>query len=289
VIPKGMLRTTTLFALFALAVAALNAGALAALVRLASNNPTVSHVVGIPFVAAVLLYLNRDVIFARPRPSVGIGSGIAAAGLVVARGARAFGDGPDLLALAIAGLVVSWIGGFVAFYGVASARAALFPLLFLVFMIPLPSVVVDAATGFLKAGSAEAVAGLFRLTGTPFYREGFVFSLPTVVIEIADECSGIRSSIALFMTSLIAGYTFLQNGWAKTLLALAIFPAALLKNAIRIVTLSLLSIHVDPSFLTGQLHHEGGVVFFLLALGLLTPLFVSLRWFERSRKPAVAR
>jgi exosortase len=277
-----LLRTTTLFALFALAVAALNAGALATLVRLASDNPTVSHVVGIPFVAAVLLYLNRDVIFAASRPSVAIGSGIAGLGLAMALGARALGNGRDLLALAIGGLVVSWIGGFVAFYGLQSARAALFPLLFLVFTIPMPSVIVDAATRFLKTGSAEAVAGLFTLTGTPFYREGFVFTLPSAIIEIADECSGIRSSIALLLTSLLAGHSYLHRPWTKAILVLAIIPAALLKNGIRIVSLSLLAIHVDPSFLTGQLHHEGGVVFFALALALLAPLFVLLRRFEES-------
>jgi exosortase/archaeosortase family protein len=56
-----------------------------------------------------------------------------------------------------------------------------------------------------------------------------------------------------------------------------ILPIAVIKNAIRIVALSLLAMHVDQSFLTGQLHHEGGFVFFLLALGLLAPLFVLLK------------
>jgi hypothetical protein len=58
---------------------------------------------------------------------------------------------------------------------------------------------------------------------------------------------------------------------------------AILKNAIRIVALTLLSIHVDPGFLTGQLHHEGGIVFFLLALALMTPILLLLRGFELPR------
>jgi len=144
-------------------------------------------------------------------------------------------------------------------------------------MIPIPTVVMDGATQFLKNGSSEAVAGLFTLTGTPFHREGFVFSLPSFVIEIADECSGIRSSIALLLTGLLAGHQFLRKPWTKIVLVLMILPIAVIKNAIRIVALSLLAMHVDPSFLTGQLHHEGGFVFFLLALGLLAPLFVLLK------------
>jgi exosortase len=142
---------------------------------------------------------------------------------------------------------------------------------------------VNGATEFLKSGSTEAVAGLFTLTGTPFHRQGFVFALPNFVIEIADECSGIRSSIALLLTGLLAGHRFLQSRWMRVALLLVILPVAVIKNAIRIVALSLLAMHVDPSFLTGQLHHEGGFIFFLLALGMLAPLFALFRWYESSR------
>ena len=100
--------------------------------------------------------------------------------------------------------------------------------------------------------------------------------LPKFVIEIADECSGIRSSIALLLTSLMVGHMFLRTWWKKALLVAAIFPMAMLKNGIRIVSLSLLASYVDPGFLTGQLHHDGGIVFFLLSLALLAPLFLLL-------------
>jgi exosortase/archaeosortase family protein len=60
----------------------------------------------------------------------------------------------------------------------------------------------------------------------------------------------------------------------------AVLPMTVLKNGIRIVSLSLLAMYVDPEFLTGQLHHEGGMVFFLLALALLTPVLVVLRRLE---------
>ena len=56
-------------------------------------------------------------------------------------------------------------------------------------------------------------------------------------------------------------------------------PLTILKNGIRIVTLSLLAIHVDPGFLTGQLHHDGGVLFFLLTLAMMAPV---LAWLRRS-------
>ena len=161
-------------------------------------------------------------------------------------------------------------------------------MLFLGFTIPIPQPVLDVAVAVLKKGSTEAVAGLFTVTGTPYHREGFVFSLPTFAIEVADECSGIRSSIALLLTSLLAGYMMLTSPWKKLLLVLVILPLTIFKNGIRIVTLSLLAMHVDPEFLTGQLHHEGGIVFFLLALVLLFPLFAVLRKSETVRNPGVS-
>ena len=177
----------------------------------------------------------------------------------------------------VAGLVVSWVGGFLLFFGRDAARAALFPLLFLAFTIPIPEPVIDSATQVLKNGSTETVAGLFTLTGTPYHRDGFVFALPGFFIEVADECSGIRSSIALLLTGLLSGHVFLRDSWAKTCVIAAVLPITILKNGIRIVTLSLLAMHVDPGFLTGQLHHEGGIVFFLLGLLILAPILVLLR------------
>jgi len=280
-------RQHLVFGVFAVGVALLNVGSLQALTELALADSTVSHVIVIPAVTLALVYSDRDIIFRTHRPSPLIGGAALLAAVTVAVLGRVVPDSPAAsLTVMIASLVVSWIAGFVMFYGLASARAALFPLGFLALMIPMPSAVVDGATEFLKTGSTEAVASLFTLTGTPFHRQGFVFSLPSFVIEIADECSGIRSSIALMLTGVLAGHRFLQRPWTKIALVLLILPIAVIKNAIRIVTLSLLAMHVDPSFLTGQLHHEGGFVFFLLTLGLLAPLFALLRWSETSRSSA---
>jgi len=275
---RSLTRQHVIFGGFALLTALLNVDKLWALAQLALVNPTVSHVVGVPFVALVLIYSDRDIIFNAARPEPLVGGSLALAGLALSfLSYRALNVPATTLMVAMLGVALAWVGGFVMMYGLASARAALFPLGFLLFMIPIPTVVMDGATQFLKNGSSEAVAGLFTLTGTPFHREGFVFSLPSFVIEIADECSGIRSSIALLLTGLLAGHQFLRKPWTKIVLVLMILPIAVIKNAIRIVALSLLAMHVDQSFLTGQLHHEGGFVFFLLALGLLAPLFVLLK------------
>src|SRR5438093_1110184 len=135
-------------------------------------------------------------------------------------------------------------------------------------------VLVPAVIGSLQTGSAEVSYALFQLIGVPVFRTGFELALPGVTIEVAKECSGIRSSLALLFTSLLAGHLLLRSAVRKTALALMTVPLLIVKNGVRIVTLSALAIYADPSFLTGKLHRDGGFVFFLLALAMLA----AARW-----------
>jgi exosortase len=132
-------------------------------------------------------------------------------------------------------------------------------------------------TAFLKRGSADVVSALFTITGTTHHREAYVFMLPRLSIEVADECSGIRSSMALGITALIVAHLMLGRVWNKALLLLAVLPIAVIKNGVRIASLSWLASDVDPAFMKGRLHTDGGVVFFLLALALLFPVLAALR------------
>ena len=81
--------------------------------------------------------------------------------------------------------------------------AAAFPFAFLIFMVPLPDAIVDWLETASKLASAEAAALFFSVVGMPVLRDGTVFQLPGIVIEVAQECSGIRSSWVLFITSLL--------------------------------------------------------------------------------------
>jgi len=271
---------TLFFAAYALCLVAVNARVAAALVNLSLHDSTASHHVIVPFISLALIYRSRDLIFRDTESDRWSGSLIVLAGSILALAAPGLSAAPlsrDALSLKVAALVVQIGGGFLLVYGRRAAAAAIFPLIFLAAVVPFPSTVLSAATLFLKSGSAEAVSGLFTLTGMPFHREGFVFALPQFVIEIADNCSGIRSSIALLLTAALAAHLFLSTRWRQALLLIAILPIAIVKNAIRIVGLSLLAVHVDRGFLHGQLHNEGGIVFFLLALAILTPLLTILR------------
>jgi len=73
------------------------------------------------------------------------------------------------------------------------------------------------------------------------------------------------------------------------LFVLLAFPLAIIKNGIRITTLTLLSVYVDPGFLSGNLHRDGGVVFFLLALVILAPILLLLQNSESPHPPASSK
>lgn len=161
------------------------------------------------------------------------------------------------------------IAAFLFCYGPQAFRVASFPLLFLLLMVPLPDTALARVVQTLQEGSAVASCLLFRLAHIPYVRHGFVIALPKIDIYIAEECSGIRSSMVLLLCSLVLGHLYLKSVWSKTMLMLAALLLTVAKNGLRIFVLSTLGMYVDPSFLSGRLHHEGGFIFFGLAFAAL--------------------
>ena len=273
-----------LVSIFPVALVWLSMRSLAAIML---RNDTYSHIPLIPVVSFFLIYSERAQIFSQVSSGWKVGSLFLLGGVVC----FVFGQLNWLamslesaLSIEALGIVLAWAGGFALFFGSKTLRAASFPFLFLLFMIPLPEPVLHRTIVLLQEGSSSVTAFLFNLIGVPVFRQGFDFTLPGVVIRVAEECSGIRSTLALVIMSVLAGHIFLRNIWNKIFLCLLVFPITVFKNGLRIVTLSTLAISVNPGFLHGRLHHFGGIVFF--AAGLI-PLALCLFWFQKieSAKP----
>jgi exosortase len=109
-----------------------------------------------------------------------------------------YGPSIDILVL-----VICWLGLAIAFYGSQVFKTLLFLLLLLFLMVPLPHPAIGKIVGGLQLASTYATCALFKIAGVPVLANGFIISLPGFDIEIAKECSGIRSSIVLVMTALI--------------------------------------------------------------------------------------
>ncbi len=263
---------------------------LAVLVR---QSELYSHIPLIPMVSLYFLWLKRGEIFTAPavgRPMgllfAGLGIGLYLAGYVFqdALGTVSFRGGElpnDFLSLAQAGFLFWIYGSFLWAYGWVSFRKALFPLGFLLFIIPLPVFAADFLIQALQRASAELSHGIFTLLGATYHRNGLSFEFSNLTVYVAEECSGIRSSLALFILSVLAGRLFLSNLRSRLLLVAAVFPVAVLKNAFRIVLITLLANYVDLRFVSNHwLHTMGGTPFFLVALLLLAPIVWVLRQAE---------
>ena len=170
------------------------------------------------------------------------------------------------------------IAGTFLFLGNKWAHSAIFPLFFLAFMIPLPEAAVDLLENASKEASAEVANWLFLISGTPVLRTGTLFQLPGITITVAKECSGIRSSLVLVITSLLAANMFLRTTWRRALLVAAVIPLGLLRNGFRILVISLLCVHIGPEMIHSLIHRRGGPLFFALSL---VPLFAMLWLFRR--------
>ena len=250
------------------------------LLELAWTDERYTHVVLAPVAAAGLLAIRRRRLpVAAPSPGAGVA--FLAAAAVLYGLSRSAAAAPHQLSLAILSLTSVWTALCSGLLGLRFLRAAGFEFLLLLATVPLPAGWVHAFETFLQYASAEGTHWLLRLTGTPVFREGLQFSLPAVTIEIARECSGIRSSNALLLAALVLGRLFLRSPLRQGLfLALAVV-VAVLKNSLRIATLAWLGIHVSRDYLTGDLHHRGGGVFFAIGLAVLTPLVLALQRGER--------
>lgn len=264
---------------------------LSELARYAYADESYSHIVVIPLISLFLLYTERKRIFAKTYSSPGPGISLALVGVLgswmLARFELA-GNEKNVLFGATLSILFLWTGGFLACYGVRAMRAAAFPLLFLLLMVPLPDSILARTIALLQRGSTDVAYLAIKSVGVPVLRQGLFLSLPGLSIEVATECSGIRSSMALLITCLLAAHYFLRTPWKMMLFVALAFPLAIVKNGIRIATLAILSVYVNPDFIRGSLHRDGGFVFFFLMLAVLWPLLIFLHRSENHRKAAGA-
>jgi exosortase len=267
-------------------------GPLRDLMQMSMRSDTFSYIPFIPIISAYLMYSDRQMIFSQKGESSAVGFlpiGIGLLFLVFGGVSEAQLIHQNHLTLIAVSMVLIWIGGFAFCYGTRSLRAASFPILFLFFMVPIPGVLLDKIILFLQTGSAEVAYGFLQATGVPVTRDGFVFHLVTSDIEVAKECSGIRSSLSLVITGALAANFFLRTGWARSLLVVSLVPIAILKNGFRIASLSILGVYVDKRILDSDLHRRGGIVFFILALVLVWAEIVLLRKVEGRVKDRPAK
>lgn len=259
-------------ACFAVVLAAVFGHPLLTLIKYAASSQLHSYILLIPFVSAYLLYIRRDQLpkkYSVDLPlaivSLAIGLGILIFTYWLDFAGRVLGTPDRLTLLTLSFLCCLAAAGFF-FLGRAWMRAAAFPLAYLIFMVPMPNAMADALEQASAAASAEMANLLFHLSGMPFFRVGPVFQLPNITIQVAQECSGIRSSLVLFITSILAANLFLKTPWRRVALIAVVIPLAILRNGFRIFVIGLLCVHLGPQMIHSLIHRRGGPLFFVLSL-----------------------
>jgi exosortase C (VPDSG-CTERM-specific) len=283
-IPETFHRHLKRFGIGSILLIAAFATTLVALVRYALHDDLFSYILLIPFVSAFMVSCRRqDLEFVHSR-APGVPLVLAAISLLLLvlsfrhSGTAVEGVDVGILSLRTLAFVAGWVALAVWTLGGRLMSGLVFPAAFLVFMAPIPPELVELIEKWLQHASAEVTSWLFPLVDVPNFRTGLSFQLPNVSIMVAPECSGIRSTLVLFITSLVAGQLLLERPWQRAVLTLLVIPLGILRNAFRIVTLGWLCTHYGPDMIHSAIHHRGGPVFFAISL---LPLFALLLVFRK--------
>lgn len=262
------------------------------LITLSIQSDRYTHVLFVPLVGAVLVYLDRGKIFANVHysPLACLPLFLFAIACFAVRHAVEFGSDQSLaFSLTILSALVFLWADFMLCFGTAAFQNALFSLFFLFLVVPVPEPWLNLMEQGLQIASADIADLIFKATGAPIAREGMFFVLPGITIEVAKQCSGIRSFISFLISGLVAGHLLLRSPWKKAFLCVVIVPViVVLKNGLRIATLSLLAAYVDRNILSSWVHRYGGVIFSVLAIAIILPVLWLLYRSDQNHRPFAA-
>lgn len=239
------------------------------------SDPNFSHGFFVPLFSAFVIWQERGRLARiRSNPSwIGIFVLLAGLGLLVVGrlGAELFLDRSSLL-LVLAGVIILFLGWNLF-------RALLFPWAFLLLMIPIPTILFNQITFPLQLLASKVAAAVLPLMGVPILREGNVINLPSMALEVAEACSGIRSLMSLITLAIMYGYLMEKRVWVRWLLALASVPIAVAANSIRIIGTGLLVQYWDADKAEGYFHASWGWIIFVVSLILLYAVHGLVRFF----------
>ncbi|MEC4683897.1 MAG: exosortase [Nitrospirota bacterium] len=230
-----------------------------------STIPAYSHGFLVPFVAIFLVYMDRERLRTVPvSPSrwgvalVGAGAGLLIIGTL---------SGLDFLRQIS---ILFFAGGIVSgFWGTAMMSALRFPLLYLLFMIPLPYILYNAIAFPLQMLAARGASEVLSGLTIPVFREGNIIHLPHISLGVVQACSGIQSLVSLLAISVLLTKIMDLRGWAGALFALSAIPVAVVANMFRIAATGVLGSFVNPALAEGFFHLFSGWVVFLFAFLVL--------------------
>ena len=223
--------------------------------------PDFSHGFLIPIVSFYFVYERRKELSALSPSTTWGGLGLIVLGILL----LLLGNlATEFFTMRFSMLVV--LGGVILFLlGKETFKTLLFPLAFLIFMIPIPSILMDRITFPMQLFASKVAAESLYLIGIPALREGNVILLANTSLEVAEACSGIRSLISLLALSVVFAYLSQKTALKRVLLVLSTFPIAIIANAARVTGTGILAHHYGDKVAQGFFHGFSGWILFVVA------------------------
>jgi exosortase len=229
-----------------------------------ATDENMGHGFFVPLVAGYVVWQRKEDLAATPIKTNNWGLALVIFGglmaLVATLGAELF--------TARLSFVIALTGSVLYLCGTKWLKILSFPLLLLLFMIPIPAIIYSALTLRLQMLASQLGEVLISAMGIPVLREGNTLKLPGQTLDIVDACSGIRSLLSLLFLSLVYSYFTDKKIWMRWALLLATIPIAIGANGIRVAITGFLS-QINPEYATGAYHETEGYIVFIVALGAL--------------------
>jgi len=228
------------------------------------------------FIIPISIYLfyrrRHDLVFpATPAKSGMVVFILGCLGMILAVAASEYFTTRFSLVIIVTGIALYYLG-------TANFRKVWFSFFFLLFMIPVPSVIYNAATFPMQLFASKVSTGLLQMIGVPCVRHGNVIQLPDYALEVLEACSGLRSLVTLMALGALYGYLTLDGKLRPIVLFLATIPIAVITNIFRIFVTAIAAYAISTSFAEDFLHEISGLLVFVTALILILILGGILRW-----------
>jgi exosortase len=237
------------------------------------NDDNYSHGFIVPLISGYFLYIRKKELWAA---------------LV-----EPWGPGLLLVVMGLAQLTIGWLGTeyftmrsslivllsgmTLYFFGKGIFRIALLPLAYLLFMIPLPYIIYDAAAFPLKLFITKVSVGVLNSIGVTVLREGNIIMFPDITLEVADACSGMRSLMSLLALGVAYAFISHKSAVKRGIIIFSAIPIAIFTNSLRVILTGILAQHWGAKVAEGFFHEFAGLAVFAFAMALLIAVGVALR------------
>lgn len=248
------------------------------MVRQWYSDDNYSHGFLVPFIAAWFIYERRETLLKTVAEPWNPGWAVLLLGLCQLLAGHVMTEYFTMRS----SLVTVLCGIVLLVFGRAVFRVLLFPLAYLLFMVPIPYIVYNAVAFPLKMFVTRMAVGVMHFIGIVVVNEGNVIMFPSVTLEVVDACSGIRSLLSLLVIGVAYASFFKISILRRTAIILATIPIAVLVNGLRVIITGVLAQYFGTRFAEGFYHEFTGMAVFVVSMLLLFAVGALLKGTERS-------